>query len=112
LQPYLGKFVKVQYTRIDKEAGVLSMIGTVIGRIENISVLANTPDELPLVVTARSRKAEYAPDTPIEVSVVITNRSTTDQTLRLGSSYTALCQDYQRKYVLEPDGHYLSLIHI
>lgn len=107
LRPYVGKFVKVEYTRMgEEEAGIYSSVGSVIGRIDNVSVLAESADQLPVVVTAKPTKAVFELAEPVEVRVSITNRSTKQQSMQLGVSHTVLCQDYQGRLVLEPEGHY------
>jgi hypothetical protein len=107
LQPYLGKFVKVEHTRISDDENVISSIeGSVIGRIDKISVLANAPDTLPVAVVAKPAKKEFGHDEPISVFVSITNQSDSKQNIHLGSSHTVLCQDYDEKLLLESEGHY------
>ncbi|MFH1226406.1 MAG: hypothetical protein V1701_00705 [Planctomycetota bacterium] len=110
LQPYVGKFVKVEYTQIngDDEEKIPFMVGrgVTIGRIDKISVLSDTPAALPVMVVAKPAKKEFGHDEPILVFVSITNQSDSKQNIHLGSSYTVLCQDYCEKLVLESEDHY------
>ncbi len=109
LKPYVGKFVRVDYTRIsEQEAGIFSFIGSVIGRIDKITELAGSAKDLPVAVVAKPTKREFQHGEPIRVDVTITNHSGAPQHLQLGASHTSLCQDYLGKLVLEPSDHYSS----
>ncbi|MCF7956319.1 MAG: hypothetical protein K9M75_10990 [Phycisphaerae bacterium] len=107
LSPYLGKFVKVDYTRIrDQETGMITWFGSPIGNIEKVTVIANTIDQLPVVVTAVPVKKVYELSEPVKVRVSITNKSSEPRSIQLRASETVLCQDYRRRHALEPDDHY------
>lgn len=106
LRPHVGKFVKVEYTRIREEAGILSAVGSSIGQIDKVSVLADAAAQLPVVVTAKPTKTVFKLAEPVKVRVTITNQSAKKQSIQLGVSHAVLCQDYQQRLVLEPDGHY------
>lgn len=106
LRPYVGKFVNVEYTRIsDKESGIFSPDGTSIGSIDKVSVLVDDVDQLPVVVKTQPSKAFFKLAEPVATHVSITNRSTENQDIHLGSAWTRLYQDYEERLVLEPEGH-------
>lgn len=59
-----------------------------------------------MLVTADPTKTEFEFVEPVGVRVCITSQSTVQQRMQLGVSHTVLCQDYQERFILEPEGHY------
>lgn len=108
LAPYAGKFVTVNYSRVAPPPGYISTVGSHMGPINTITVIADTPADLPMPVVITPTKTTCQFDEPIELAVTITNQSDQDRYVHLGSSHAVLCQDYQQKLTLEPDGHYYN----
>src|SRR5258707_91204 len=57
LQPYLHKVVRVDYTRVADKTAMQEVAP--IGSIDKITVLADSIDQLPLTVTAKTTQAGY-----------------------------------------------------
>lgn len=107
LKPYVGTFARITYMRVSQEeAGILSPEGSVIGSIENVTVLANNPAELPLQVILEPTKREFDFAEPISATITVKNQSDSTQTLVLRCSRTGLYRNYRQSYILEGDNHY------
>ena len=82
------------------------MEGSVIGRIDNVTILADNPNDLPVTVHLQVPKKKFGLTEPITLSVVIKNRSDKSVPISLCSASTYLCQNYESKSALEPEDHY------
>lgn len=107
LKEHLGKFVKVDYIRVsDDQAGVVSLQGSAIGSIEQVTALADSHDKLPVRVDVTPAAKSFTLTTPVGMRVKVTNQSGQRQSLHLYASYGSLCQDYMSKLTLADENHY------
>lgn len=102
LRPYLGKFVKIEYTRVADAPGRFSMLGSEIGDITKIDIEAEDSNHLPIVFKVKPTKPVYNLNEPVVVHVSVTNHTNKTQELGLGTGETmSLCQDYERILALD-----------
>ena len=102
-EPYLGKFVDVEYSEIEDKT---SFKGTSFGGIVGITLIEETPEAFPIVVTIEPMKKVFDISEPIVAKVTLENRSKQDQPLAMSSSHAVLFRDYEKVFWLEPDNHY------
>ena len=103
LKSYLGKFVDVEFSEIANE---FSDPGTTFGEIQRITVIEETPEVFPVLVTIQPTKKRFDVSEPIVAKVTLENRSKMEQSLEMTSSHAVLSKDYDKVFWLEPDNHY------
>jgi hypothetical protein len=102
--PHLGKLVDVEFhLRRDP----MALNGHSSGPIERVTVIEETVDALPIVVTIEPTKKVYTSLERITAKVTLENRSQQTQPLQLQASCTTLSRDFERVFWLEGSGsHY------
>ena len=103
LEPYLGKFVDVDFSMTEG--------GAAFGRwsfdqIQRITVIEETSETFPIAVTIEPIKQVFHSSEPIVAKVTLDNRSKQIQSLAMSSSHAVLSKDYEKVFWLEPDNHY------
>jgi hypothetical protein len=107
-KPHLGKFVKVEFARAYPEGSDdMIMSGRQprppIAHIDKITVIADSPDKLPVTVSLKTDKPKYNFGDPIGCTVTIKNHTDKAVELALCASRTSLCKDYARLWSPEPE---------
>jgi hypothetical protein len=101
LKPYLGKFVRLDYTRVEAKEGdnwIWDHSGAPIGKIRKVTVLPDTP----LRVTARAPKKAFSLAEPVTVELTVRNAGNKKLTFDRADFECNLMRDYRAALEFRP----------